>query len=54
LETPIDRFKITKLVIQGCVLSPFLLNLHEERILRKPELEEVKEGVKIAGRTLNN
>src|SRR6218665_1186643 len=49
-----DRFKIKKGVWQGCILSPFLLNLYAERIMRKAEMEEAKEGVKIAGRTLNN
>src|SRR6218665_2709640 len=49
-----DRFKIKKGVTQGCILSPFLFNLYAERIMRKAEMEEAKEGVKVAGRTLNN
>src|SRR6218665_565883 len=49
-----DRFKIKKGVWQGCILSPFLFNLYAQRIMRKAEMEEAKEGVKIAGRTLNN
>src|SRR6218665_1118053 len=48
------RFKIKKGVWQGCILSPFLFNLYAQRIIRKAEMEEAKEGVKIAGRTLNN
>jgi len=34
------------------ILSPFLFNLYSEKIMRKAEMEEAKEGVKIAGRTL--
>src|SRR6218665_1711255 len=38
----------------GCILSSFLFNLYAERIMRNTEMEEAKEGVKIAGKTLNN
>src|SRR6218665_320831 len=49
-----DRFKIKRGVRQGCIVPPFLFNLYAERIMRKAEMEEAKEGVKISGRTLNN
>ena len=49
-----DNFKIKKGVRQGCILSPFLFNLYAERIMRMAEMEEATEGIKIAGRTLNN
>ena len=37
-------------------MSPFLFNLYAERIpvVRKANMEEAKEGVKIEGRILNN
>ena len=35
-------------------MSPFLFNLYAERIMRMAEMEEATEGIKIAGRTLNN
>jgi len=49
-----DRLKMKKGVRQGCIVSPLLLNLYAERIMRKAEMEEAMERVKIAGRTLNN
>jgi hypothetical protein len=48
------KFKIRKGVRQGCILSPFLFNLYAERIMRRAGLEEATEGVRIAGKILNN
>ena len=41
-------------VHQGCVSSLCLFNLHAEYIMRNAGLEEVKAGIKIAGRNINN
>ena len=49
-----DWFQIGKGVCQGCILSPFLLNLHVEYIARNAGLEEAQAGIKIAGRNINN
>ena len=44
-----DWFQIGKGVCQGCILSPCLLNLHAEYIMRSAGLEEAQAGIKIAG-----
>ena len=48
-----DRFQIRK-VHQGCILSPCLLNLYAEYIMRNAGLDEIQAGIKIAGRNINN
>ena len=49
-----DWFQIGKGVLQGCILSPCLFNLHAEYIMRNAGLEEAQAGIKIAGRNINN
>ena len=49
-----DWFQIGKGVCQGCVLSPCLFNLYAEYIMRNAGLEEAQDGIKIAGRNINN
>ena len=49
-----DWFQIGKGVCQGCILSPRLLNLYAEYIMRNYGLEEAQAGIKIAGRNINN
>ena len=49
-----DWFQIGKGEAQGCVLSPGLFNLYAEYIMRNTELEEAQDGIKIAGRNINN
>ena len=45
-----DWFQIGKGVLQACILSPCLFNLHAEYIMRIAGLEEAQAGIKIAGR----
>ena len=49
-----DWFQIGKGVHQGCILSPCLFNLYAEYIMRNARLEEVQDGIKFAGRNINN
>ena len=49
-----DWFKIGKGVWQGCTLSPYLINLHAEYIMRNAGLDETQAGIKIARRNTNN
>ena len=49
-----DWLQIGKGVYQGCMLSPCLLNLYAEYIMRNTGLEEAQAGIKIAGRKINN
>ena len=47
-------FQIGKGVRQGFILSPCLLNLYAEYIMRNARLEEAQAGIKIVGRNINN
>ena len=49
-----DWFQIGKGVCQGCILSPCLFNLYAEYIMRNAGREEAQDGIKIAGRNINN
>ena len=46
--------QIKKGVCQGCILSPCLLNLYAEYIMRNARLDEAQAGTKTAGRNTNN
>ena len=49
-----DWFQIGKGVRQVCILSPYLFNLCAEYIMSNAGLEEAQNGIKIAGRNINN
>ena len=49
-----DWFQIGKGVRQGCILSPCLFYLYAEYIMRNAGLDEAQDGIKIAGRNINN
>ena len=49
-----DWFQIGKGVHQGCILSPYLINLYAECIMRNAGLQKAQAGIKIAGRNINN
>ena len=49
-----DWFQIGKVVRQGYILSPCLLNLYAEYIMRNARLDEAQGGLKIAGGNINN
>ena len=49
-----DCFQIEKGVCQGCILSPCLLNLYAEYIMRNAGLDEAQARIKIAGRSISN
>ena len=47
-----DWFQIGKGVCQGYILSPCLVNLYAEYIMRNARLNEAQAGIKIAGKYL--
>ena len=49
-----DWFQIGKGVCQCCKMSPCLFSLYAENIMQHARLEEAKDGIKIAGRNINN
>ena len=46
--------QIEKGVHQGCILSPCLFNFSAEDIMRNAGLDEAQDGIKVAGRNINN
>ena len=47
-------FLIGKEIHQDCILSPWLFNLYAECIIQNTRLNEVQDGIKIAGGNINN
>ena len=47
-------FQIGKGVHQGCILSPCLLNLYAEHIMRHTGMDEAQAEIKIAGKNISN
>ena len=47
-------FQIEKVVYQGCILSPCLLNFYAEYIMRNTGVDETQAGIKISRRNINN
>ena len=41
-------------VHQGCILSPYLVNLYAECIMQNARLDEAQTKIKIARRNINN
>ena len=54
MEQQTENFQTRKGVLQGCILSPCLINLYAEYIMRNARLDEAQVGIKIAGRNINN
>ena len=49
-----DWFPIRKGILQGYILLPCLFNLYAEYIMQNVGLDEAQDGIKIAGRNINN
>jgi len=49
-----SMFQIGKGVHQGCILSPYLLNLYAEYVMQNARLEEAHVGIRIAVRNISN
>ena len=46
--------KQEKEYVKACILSSCLFNVYAEYIMRKAGMDETQDGIKIAGRNINN
>ena len=53
LDMGLSWFQIGKVAHQGCILSPWLFNLHAEYIMWNARLDEAQAGIQIASRNSN-
>ena len=49
-----EWFKTGKGVHQGCILSPYLFNIHAEYVIWNAGLEEAQDEIKVSGRNISN
>ena len=54
MEQQTENFQTRKGVLQGCILSPCLINLYAEYIMQNAGLDEAQAGIKISGKNINN
>ena len=48
------EFQFGKGICQGCISSPCVFNLYAEFIMRNARLDKAQDGIKFAGRNINN
>ena len=45
LELGMEQFKIRRVVLQACIMSPYLFNLHEDYMKWTARLDESQAGI---------
>ena len=49
-----EWLQIGKGVHKGCILSPYLFNLHAQYIIHNSGMDEAQAGIKISGRNIHS